>query len=1060
MKNRYSRRRVALFFCLSALAALAIFVSPSSSGQGRARVRQDVSRSLGSYDELTLEPSAVLKQVRQTGRLTLSTARGTFELELEPSDVRADNYRAVAVDDNGVVRDLGRTPLRTYKGTVRGQKGAQARFSIDEQKIEGIIITSDELYFIEPEKNYSAEAGDKDFVFYPQSSVKQESFGECGTTLAHRVGERAGGVLPGGAGGGPVSGIANKGVTPEELFGPKPEVEIATEADSEYFQGSANNADTANNKILDIMNQVDGIYDAQLGIRMRVVFQRVWAVANAANDPYSGTDASAALDQFRNVYNGSFGAGSPQGSPQLPPNTPPQRDLAHMWTGRDFNGGTIGIAYIASVCDSPAFSYGMSQDAFDTTNIRRVVLTAHEIGHNFSAEHPDQLQPPVASCAGTIMNSSVNPNANFCPLSLDQITNHTVKSGSCLTRLTQPGCTYAVTPAYKRFGAEGGTASVSIATSLASCDWGVAESAPWLSVTAGTAGVGPGTSTFSAQPNAGGPLSTQVDIGGQKLTVVQNASPNCTTTLIGEGSTSGTLSAADCRSGQTERPTASADLYTFVGIAGQRVRIEMNASIAPTQSGTGLDTFLYLFAPDGTVVAENDDIVLGSVTNSRIPVAANTFFTLPQTGMYIIEATSFDDVTNDAGSYSLILSLGIPNSDVSIAGGGSLTVAEGVGPDGLGSEGLGFRTVTVSRSNPNPAASVDYATSNGTASATSDYTAAFGTLHFAQGEVSKSFAVFVTDDAFLEADETVNITLSNPVGVNLAPGASTAVLTISSDDTADGPSPVREQSFNTRFFVRQHYLDFLNREPDAGGMNFWTNGIDLCGPDAQCLLNKRVDTSAAFFLSIEFQETGYLVHRMYKTAYGEAQGQATINGVLTPILVPVVRLDEFLRDTQRIGLGVIVGTAGWPERLAANKAAFAQEFVARSRFTTQFPGTLTPTQFVDQLNTNAGNVLNAGERQALIDELTANNTPAGRASVLTKVAEDADLASAETNKAFVLMQYFGYLRRNPNDAPDANHSGYNFWLTKLNEFGGDFRAAQMVLAFIDSIEYKQRFGQP
>jgi alpha-tubulin suppressor-like RCC1 family protein/subtilisin family serine protease len=282
-------------------------------------------------------------------------------------------------------------------------------------------------------------------------------------------------------------------------------------------------------------------------------------------------------------------------------------------------------------------------------------------------------------------------------------------------------------------------------------------------------------------------------------------------------------------------------------------------------------------------------------------------------------------------------------------------------------------------------------------------------------------------------------------------------------------SPVKSASYviqqpgnaidGSQFFVRQHYLDFLGREPDAGGLAFWTNGIESCGADAQCRAFKRTDTSAAFFLSIEFQETGYLVHRMYKTAYGDATGQATIGGVLTPIPVPVVRLDEFLPDTQRIGQNVIVGTAGWPERLAANKAAFAQEFVTRSRFTTAFPSNVTPEQFVNTLNTNAGNVLSAAERTALVDELAANNTPAGRASVLTKVAEDADLATAEKNKAFVLMQYFGYLRRNPDNAPEANHSGYNFWLGKLNEFGGDFRQAQMVTAFLDSIEYRNRFGQ-
>ncbi|MCA1635941.1 MAG: DUF4214 domain-containing protein [Acidobacteria bacterium] len=119
---------------------------------------------------------------------------------------------------------------------------------------------------------------------------------------------------------------------------------------------------------------------------------------------------------------------------------------------------------------------------------------------------------------------------------------------------------------------------------------------------------------------------------------------------------------------------------------------------------------------------------------------------------------------------------------------------------------------------------------------------------------------------------------------------------------------------------------------------------------------------------------------------------------------------------------------------------------------------MTPEQFVGALNTNAGSVLSNDERAALISELSANNTAAGRASVLRKVAEDPGLVSAETNKAFVLMQYFGYLRRNPNDAPDSNHSGYNFWLGKLNQFNGDFRGAQMVQAFIESIEYRRRFA--
>jgi hypothetical protein len=66
----------------------------------------------------------------------------------------------------------------------------------------------------------------------------------------------------------------------------------------------------------------------------------------------------------------------------------------------------------------------------------------------------------------------------------------------------------------------------------------------------------------------------------------------------------------------------------------------------------------------------------------------------------------------------------------------------------------------------------------------------------------------------------------------------------------------------------------------------------------------------------------------------------------------------------------------------------------------------------------------------------------------------------ETSRAFVLMQYFGYLRRNPDDPPDSDFAGYDFWLAKLNSFGGDFRRAEMVKAFISSTEYRRRFGTP
>jgi uncharacterized delta-60 repeat protein len=276
--------------------------------------------------------------------------------------------------------------------------------------------------------------------------------------------------------------------------------------------------------------------------------------------------------------------------------------------------------------------------------------------------------------------------------------------------------------------------------------------------------------------------------------------------------------------------------------------------------------------------------------------------------------------------------------------------------------------------------------------------------------------------------------------------------------TNQAPNPI-DTAAN---LVIQHYRDFLSREADPDGLAFWTGQITSCGADAQCIEVARINVSASFFLSIEFQQTGYLVERMYKTAYGDASATSTFPST-HQLAVPVVRFDEFLRDTQRIGQGVIVLAPGWEQLLENNKQAYAAEFVQTSRFVTAFPTTMTPDQFVDKLNQNAGNVLSATERTTAVNlfggAANSNNTNA-RAQAVRQVAEDTDLYNAEFNRAFVLAQYFGYLRRNPNDAPEAtrDYTGYDFWLTKLNQFNGNYINAEMVKAFLSSIEYRQRFG--
>jgi hypothetical protein len=369
-------------------------------------------------------------------------------------------------------------------------------------------------------------------------------------------------------------------------------------------------------------------------------------------------------------------------------------------------------------------------------------------------------------------------------------------------------------------------------------------------------------------------------------------------------------------------------------------------------------------------------------------------------------------------------------------------------------EGDGCILITVTRSGDSSSAmSVSYTTSDGSALQRSDYTAALGTLNFASGETSRSFWVLISQDSFVESTETVTLSLSNPanMGGNSAyntvlGSAATAVLSIMDDATEPATNPIDDPGN----YVGQHYHDFLNREADAGGRAFWTNEITSCGGNQTCIEIKRINVSAAYFRSIEFQETGYLVYRMYKAAYGNLPGAP----------VPI-SYGEFLPDTQQMSGGVVVNAPDWELKLENNKQAFFAAFVARARFTNAYPETMTPGAFVDALFINAGVTPSTGERTVAVNEFGGAPTTsdlAARARALRRIAEDSKLAQQEFNKAFVLMQYFGYLRRSPNEVPDANYAGYNFWLGKLNEFDGNFVKAEMVKAFIVSDEYRRRFS--
>ena len=318
------------------------------------------------------------------------------------------------------------------------------------------------------------------------------------------------------------------------------------------------------------------------------------------------------------------------------------------------------------------------------------------------------------------------------------------------------------------------------------------------------------------------------------------------------------------------------------------------------------------------------------------------------------------------------------------------------------------------------AATVDYATSDDTATQNRDYTLTGGTLRFAPGETSKTFTVIVTEDKYLEENEEFNVTLSNPVGATL--GARPAAKgRIANSDLGVPAQPIDDAGR----YARQHYSDFLSREPDAAGLAYWTEQIASCGSNAACAHQRRIGVSAAFFIELEFQETGSYVYRFYRASYGARPEYA-----------------QFMPDRVKILPGA---------ELESSRQTFADNWAQRSAFLAEYPASFSPAEFVNKLFDKAnltGPAFDAA-RQANIQAMQTNCKT--RAQVLREVIEIPQFKLREFNPSFVLMQYFGYLRRDPDQG------GYDFWLNILNQQPQNFSG--MVCAFITSAEYQVRFSQ-
>jgi len=383
---------------LAGLIVAIVISEKSSSAATATTLQKELQQRFRKYEIAHVNTEATANGVRQAGKLSIATPSRVFEIQLVQNDLRAPNYRAEEVIDGGSVRALPANPIRTYKGTVVGVPHSDARFTVDEAKLEGMIIAPDDFYFVEQARKYSLGAEATEYVVYKASDVIPDSNISCGSTLKEQVDlklER----LP-------------ATVSPE-VVSPARVIELATEADFDYVT-KLGGSTAANNEILSIMNQVQGIYESQVGLSFTVVFQHTWATAA---DPYSTTgNPSAMLQEFTDYWNANFAS------------TP--RDLAHLWTGRAMD--SAGIAWIGVVCRAPSFSYGMSVQTSQA--VFKVEVPAHEIGHTLGADHSDGQ----TGCANTIMQAAATGSTvlNFCQFSIDQLTTYVNSNSSCMAVFT------------------------------------------------------------------------------------------------------------------------------------------------------------------------------------------------------------------------------------------------------------------------------------------------------------------------------------------------------------------------------------------------------------------------------------------------------------------------------------------------------------------------------------------------------------------------------------------------------------------------------------------------
>ena len=343
-------------------------------------------------------------------RITLPTRAGEAEVELRPVDVHGAGYHAEEAASGGARRGRRRAEVRTFAGTVErsgasaaasGGRGADfARLSLEPGgRVSGLLRVDGVLYDLDAD----TAAGDL-LLQVHEVDVHElgEALGSCGAAVDEML---AGIEAPTAAAEEPGAGD-DAGAAVTAAANVLREIELGTEADA-LFVTQTGGVDEANARIVSMVNAINGIYEFDLGLTNKIVFQRAWN----GSDPYTTTNSDMLLSQFRS----NFGA-----------NVATPTDDAVLFSGRDFENNVVGRAYVSAACSG--YRFGVNQFYQQNDSITRLIV-AHEMGHNVGSNHTTD----------GIMAATINPSVTwFSGSSQNQIGDY-VGSVSCLSQVEQGG---------------------------------------------------------------------------------------------------------------------------------------------------------------------------------------------------------------------------------------------------------------------------------------------------------------------------------------------------------------------------------------------------------------------------------------------------------------------------------------------------------------------------------------------------------------------------------------------------------------------------------------------